>query len=53
VSDLKKGDKISPKDVRSVRPGYGLAPKHLDRVIGRTVLTDVQANTPVRDDLFD
>ncbi len=53
VSDLKKGDKIGPKDVRSVRPGYGLAPKHLDRVIGRTVLTDVQANTPVRDDLFD
>lgn len=53
VSDLKKGEKIGAKDVRSVRPGYGLAPKHLDRVIGRTVLSDVQANTPVRDDLFD
>lgn len=53
VSDLKKGDRIGPQDVRSVRPGYGLAPKHLDRVIGRVVRSDVAANTPVRDDLFD
>jgi len=53
VSDLKRGERIGPKDVRSVRPGYGLAPKHLDRVIGRVVRSDVMANTPVRDDLLD
>lgn len=53
VSNLKKGDTIGRQHVRSVRPGYGLAPKHLDRVIGRTVLRDVEANTPVRDDLLD
>jgi len=53
VSDLKIGDRIGPQDVRSVRPGYGLAPKHLDRVIGRVVRSDVMANTPVRDDLLD
>lgn len=53
VSDLKKGDRIGPQDVRSVRPGYGLAPKHLDRVIGRVVRSDVMANTPVCDDLLD
>src|SRR5690606_22425722 len=48
VTDLKAGDVIAPDAVRSVRPGYGLAPKHLDSVIGRRVCTDVSAMTPVQ-----
>ena len=47
VKDLKAGDVVTPDALRSVRPGFGLAPKHLDHVIGRRVLVDVQANTPV------
>jgi N-acetylneuraminate synthase len=47
VKDLKAGDVVTPAAVRSVRPGFGLAPKHLDHVIGRRVLVDVLANTPV------
>lgn len=47
VNDLKAGAVITANDVRSVRPGYGLAPKHLDAVIGRKVKRDVLAATPV------
>lgn len=47
VNDLKPGDVVSHQDVRSVRPGYGLAPKHLDAVIGKKVTRAIQAATPV------
>lgn len=47
VKALKAGDVVTPDAVRSVRPGFGAAPKHLDAVIGKRVLGDVNANTPV------
>lgn len=47
VKDLQPGDVVTPDAVRSVRPGYGLAPKHLDAVIGKKVTRAVQATTPV------
>lgn len=52
VRDLKAGETIGPADVRSVRPGYGMAPKELPRVIGRRVARDVAAATPVRPELL-
>ena len=47
VNDLQVGDVITTQDVRSVRPGFGLAPKHLDAVIGKKVTRAVRAATPV------
>lgn len=47
VRDLQPGDVVTEADVRSVRPGYGLAPKHLEAVIGKKVTRLVQAATPV------
>lgn len=47
VRDLKAGDVVSGDAVRSVRPGFGLAPKYLPQVIGRRVLKDVGYGTPV------
>lgn len=47
VKRLAAGDTITEDSVRSVRPGYGLAPKHLPEVIGRRVKTDVQYGDPV------
>ncbi|TAM33514.1 MAG: pseudaminic acid synthase [Rhodanobacter sp.] len=47
VKDLSAGEIIAADAVRSVRPGYGLAPKHLDRVIGQRLARAVKANTPV------
>ncbi|MFH6564789.1 pseudaminic acid synthase [Pseudomonas kulmbachensis] len=47
VKDLNAGDVITADAVRSVRPGFGLAPKHLENLIGRTVRQDVKSNTAV------
>lgn len=52
VKDLKVGDVITEDCVRSVRPGYGLAPKHLERVIGQKVSRRVNANTPITEDIL-
>ena len=47
VKDLKEGDVITADAVRSVRPGYGLAPKYLNEIIGRRLRSDVVKNTAV------
>ena len=48
VRDLAAGEVITPDSVRSVRPGFGAAPKHLDTILGRRVRVAVQAETPVQ-----
>lgn len=47
VKDMKAGMIITADAVRSVRPGYGLAPKHITSVVGKRLREDVFANTPV------
>ena len=53
VKALAAGEPVTADAVRSVRPGYGLAPKHLDSVIGRRVARAVDANTPVAWECFE
>lgn len=48
VQALRAGQVVTADAVRSVRPGYGMAPKHLEQVIGRKVTRDVARNSPVR-----
>jgi len=47
VTDLQAGEIISTEQVRSIRPGYGLAPKHYEEVIGKKVSRDITRGTPV------
>lgn len=48
VKSLHSGEMITADAVRSVRPGFGLAPKHLEALLGHVVKSDVAANSPVR-----
>ena len=47
VKDMKAGDIITAECVRSVRPGFGMAPKYLKSILGRQVTSDQYCNTPV------
>lgn len=47
IKPLKAGDTITADVVKSVRPGFGLAPKLLKQILGKQVLCDIQANSPV------
>lgn len=53
VKAAEAGTVITADMVRSVRPGFGLAPKHLDRVIGSTLTVPVRLGTPVTTDTFE
>ncbi len=48
VKDLKAGDVITEDAVRSVRPGYGLAPKYIGKVIGSVAAESICRSTPVQ-----
>ncbi|AKJ94787.1 N-acetylneuraminate synthase [Thioalkalivibrio versutus] len=52
VTDLKAGDVITEEVVRSVRPGYGVSPKDMCKIIGKKVNADVKKATPVKEDLL-
>ena len=52
VEDLPAGTIVQANHMRSVRPGDGLPPKELERVIGLTIRASVKKGTPVSWDLF-
>ena len=51
AADLKKGDVLTPENLRSVRPGCGLHTKHYEELLGKAVTSDVQYGTPMTWDL--
>lgn len=47
VEDIKAGDFFTEKNIRSIRPGYGLPPKYLKEIIGRRASTDIKKGEPL------
>ncbi|MDH0306710.1 pseudaminic acid synthase [Aeromonas caviae] len=47
IRDIKAGDVLSNDNVRSIRPGFGLAPKYLEQVLGKTAIVDIKRGTPL------
>ena len=52
VNDVKAGAKFTAQNVRAIRPGYGIAPKFYDEVIGKTAKRDITRGTPLSHDLI-
>lgn len=47
AEDMRAGDVFTEKNLRAVRPGHGLAPKHYDVILGRRAVKDAPKGTPV------
>ncbi len=45
VKDVAEGEIFTPENVRSIRPGFGLAPKFYDEVIGSVAKQDIPRGT--------
>ncbi|MFS1947170.1 pseudaminic acid synthase [Vibrio sp. J383] len=45
VEDIKAGEELTAVNVRSIRPGFGLAPKHYEAVMGKKVTQDLSRGT--------
>lgn len=53
VKDMVPGQVIGANDIRRIRPGFGLPPKHFAELVGRKVNRAVAAGTPVGWDLVE
>lgn len=47
VKDVKKGEQITKENVRSIRPGYGISPRHLEEMLGKKFALDICKGTPL------
>ena len=52
VQDMKAGERFTKENLRAIRPGFGLPPKFIDEVLGKTARTDLKRGTALRSDHF-
>jgi len=50
VEDMKEGDVITEKNVRSIRPGFGMHPKYYKDILGKKVKTNIVRGTALSKD---
>lgn len=53
VKDTKKGEIFTPDNVRSIRPGYGLAPKYVKTILGKIAKKTIKKGTPLSWEMFE
>jgi len=47
AKDIKKGERFTEKNIRSVRPGHGMHPKNLNKILGRKAEKNYKFGTPL------
>lgn len=52
VKNIKKNEKITTENVKSIRPGYGLHPKYYKEILGKKILKDVEKGTALSWDII-
>ena len=47
VKDVKKGEEFTEENVKSIRPGFGLATKYIGHIIGKKARNHIERGTPM------
>ncbi|MCI8511979.1 MAG: pseudaminic acid synthase, partial [Lachnospiraceae bacterium] len=47
VKAVKKGERFTEENIRVIRPGFGLKPKEMQKVIGKRAKMDLDYGTPL------
>ena len=53
VKDIRKGELFSEKHIRSIRPGHGMHPRFLGKLLGQKAARDIRRGTPLSDNLIE
>lgn len=53
VKDVKQGEVFTSENVKSIRPGFGLATKYIGEIVGKRARCDIKKGTPMRWDLVE
>jgi len=48
VKDISQGQIITDKDVRSIRPGFGIKPKYINEILGKKARIDIKRGEPAQ-----
>ncbi|ANO31847.1 pseudaminic acid synthase [Vibrio breoganii] len=48
VKDISEGEVFSHENIRSIRPGFGVAPKYLENFIGEISAKNIKKGTPLK-----
>lgn len=52
VKDIAEGELFTAENIRSIRPGYGIAPKHLKELVGKPAKRAIKRGEPITEDLL-
>jgi pseudaminic acid synthase len=52
VSDIKKGEKFAKKNIRAIRPGFGILPIYFEKLINKKSPFDIKSETPLKKSLL-
>ena len=53
IKDIKKGEKLTEKNIKIIRPGFGLHPKYYNDIIGKSAKRNIKYGTPIKFELID
>lgn len=53
VKDIKKGELFTTENIKSIRPGFGVAPKFYDHFIGKVATCDIKRGEPLKFDFIE
>ena len=48
IKDIKKGELLTEKNIRRIRPGYGMSPKHYESLLGKKISCDLKRGTALK-----
>jgi pseudaminic acid synthase len=52
TSDIKAEEKLTEENIRIIRPGYGLKPKHWDKALKSKAIVDIEKGSPLKWDMI-
>jgi pseudaminic acid synthase len=52
VKNVKRGEVITEKNVRSIRPGFGMHPRYFKAILGKVFIQDLEKGTPLSFDVI-
>jgi pseudaminic acid synthase len=52
ISDIKKGEKFTKKNIRVIRPGFGLQPFYFEKLINKKSPFNINRETPLKESLL-
>ena len=52
VQDIKKGEKFTVKNIKRIRPGYGLEPKYYNLLLGRRAKSNFKSGNPLKKNIL-